>query len=213
MLLVSPSPDNLSKRPQYMNEPHKTNADQDLLEALKRGDAKAFEQVYRNYFRMVQNYVLKNNGNEEDAQDVFQDTLIALVKSIQKPGFQLNAKLSTFIYGISSRVWLLKLRKRKETIQFEVEDFERNIADIDDNIAEKEIFEEKHQLMSTVLNELKEDCRSLLINYYFKKIQLKQVAKIMGYTEAFIKVKKNRCMNAFRKKIQAHPDYQQFLEE
>lgn len=196
-----------------MNEPHKLNTDQELLEALKRGEAKAFEQVYRNYFRMVQNYVLKNNGNEEDAQDVFQDTLIALVKSIQKPGFQLSAKLSTFIYGISSRVWLLKLRKRKETVPFEVEEFDRNISETESGIAEKEIFEEKHQLMSLVLDNLKEDCRTLLINYYFKKIQLKEVAKIMGYTEAFVKVKKNRCMNAFRKKIQEHPEYRQFLEE
>lgn len=184
-----------------------------LLERLQKGESTAFEQVYRRYYRMVENYVLKNNGSQDDAQDVFQETLIALSKSIQKPDFQLRAKLSTFIYGISSRVWLLKLRNKKEVLPLEMEEFERNTSESDMAIAEKELFEEKHHLMSKVLEELKEDCHQLLINYYFNRIQLKEIAKIMGYTDSFIKVKKNRCMNAFRKKVLNHPDYQKIIEK
>ena len=117
-------------------------ADLILLEGLKRGESSAFEQVYRRYYRMVENYVLKNNGLEDDAQDVFQETLMALVKSIQKPDFQLSAKLSTFIYGISSRIWLLKLRNRKEVLPLDTQALERDNSESDLAIAEKELFEE-----------------------------------------------------------------------
>lgn len=205
-------PDNFFETSQSITERPKMKTDLKLLEGLKRGESSAFEQVYRNYYRMVETYVLKNNGSSDDAQDVFQDTLIALSKSVQKPEFKLYAKLSTFIYGISSRVWLLKLRNRKEMLPLEMEEFERNNVESEMAIAEKELFEEKHLLMSKVLEELKDDCRQLLISYYFKRIQLKKIAKIMGYTEAFVKVKKNRCMNAFRKKVLEHPDYQDFME-
>jgi RNA polymerase sigma factor (sigma-70 family) len=180
----------------------------DLLASLKEGKSHAFERLYKNYYPMIAKLIRNNNGKEEDAQDIFQETLIAFVKSIQKPDFELSAKVGTYLYSIAHRMWLYKLRGNKSTASLEKDGKTMDLIDGGEiELEEKQQYEEKHILMAKILNELKDDCRQLLKNFYFKKRSLSEIAQTMDYTAAFIKVKKNRCMNAFKKMIEASPEF------
>ena len=89
-----------------------TLSEQELLESLRAGKSGAFEQIYRNYYRMVAGMIQKNSGSEEEIEDVFQETLFILVKKLRQPDFKLTAKLGTFLYSISRNLWLQKLQKK-----------------------------------------------------------------------------------------------------
>ena len=52
--------------------------EQDLLEGLAKNDRNAIETIYKEYFKMVQSLVLNNNGNGDDAKDIFQEGMVVL---------------------------------------------------------------------------------------------------------------------------------------
>ncbi|MDA0783512.1 MAG: sigma factor [Bacteroidetes bacterium] len=58
---------------------------------------------------MISNHVFQNSGNEDDAKDVLQDTLVALWQNVRKPHFELTVQLSTYLLAIAKNTWLKQL--------------------------------------------------------------------------------------------------------
>jgi len=193
-----------------MAKPLNSPTDKELVEGLRQEAAWAFEELYRGYYHRVATYVKKNSGDEQDARDHFQDTLIALIRELRKPGFRLyeNTKLSTYIYGVASKLWLMKLRKGKQLPIKNIETLEEKLPSDVSGIEEKEVFEKKHEMMAKAFKKLGEECQKILDASSFRKIPLKEVAAMLGYTDKFVRVKKYRCMNEYRKLIMNDPDFQ-----
>ena len=171
-----------------------------LIEALRRGDPPAFEALYRQYYRMVEDMVLRLSGTRNDAKDVFQDGLFVLVKKLREPAFVLSVKLSTFLYAVTRNIWLKKNGKSTTEISFENQ--ELAVFGLLEEDAETMSADEQEQLITTMnekLQELEAGCRSILLYAFYQKCSHAEIAKLMGYTEAFVKVKKFRCLEYLRK--------------
>jgi DNA-directed RNA polymerase specialized sigma24 family protein len=51
----------------------KKRNDLELIEAIKSGDRNALIQLYKDNFMSIRTYVINNNGNNDDAEDILQD--------------------------------------------------------------------------------------------------------------------------------------------
>lgn len=179
--------------------------DDDIIKGLIKEENWAFEYLYSNYYSMIRNYLINNNGSEEDAKDHFQDVIIALIKSVSKPSFVLtnNTKLGTYLYAVSNKIWLMKLKSKKSKPVTSLEEVYRfNLEEDQSTIAEKIVLEEKHKQIASAFDKLGTECKKLLDFYYFKRLRMRKIAEMMDYTEGFIRVKKNRCMSEFKKRVQ-----------
>jgi RNA polymerase sigma factor (sigma-70 family) len=182
--------------------------EQNLIEDLKNNQAAAFDYVYRQYYKMTAQHVGTNRGTKDDAQDVFQEALIVLVKNLRKPDFNLSAKVSTYLFAISKKYWLYKLRgDRGSAVEIENLNTDHLREDEDDLFGEND-YDVKHSIIGEVFHQMKEDCRELLTQYYFNKSALGEIAKKMGWSDDFVKVKKRRCMEALKTLVQQHNSYQ-----
>jgi len=178
------------------------------IDDLKEGKPEAFRKIYQDYYRMISTFIKKNNGTEDDAQDIFQEILMIFIKNVRKPDFELTAKISTYLYSIARNLWLKRIRKSKNIVELkDYEGFEELEDFGEEEINQKKEREKKHELIARVLKQLKEDCRKLILDFYYNKKALNVIAEEMGYTYAFAKVKKNRCMNGFKKMIQSNEDF------
>lgn len=187
-------------------------AETDLVDALRNGEASAFEELYARYFKMAASFVQKNQGSDDDARDIFQETLFILVKKLRQADFQLTAKLGTYLYSIIRHLWLKRLKKKGRFQLAPQDDQEEKIAITDNEIEVKEQFERKHELMADVLETLKEDCRKIILKSFYEKRSHKEIAEIMGYTAQFVRVKLHRCMERFRKQVRSHPDFENVID-
>jgi RNA polymerase sigma factor (sigma-70 family) len=186
-----------------------TNAEQQLLQDLRLGKAAAFEQVYKNYYRMVANLIQKNSGSEEEIEDVFQETLFILVKKLRDKNFKLTAKLGTFLYSISRNLWMQRLQKKGKSPLVSMPEEDQEFIALDESeLAVKKEHEKKHDLIATVLKDLKEDCQRIIIASFYKKMSHEEIATELDYSKQFVRVKLHRCMEGFRKKVKGHPDFQ-----
>lgn len=170
-----------------------------LVAALKKNEELAFKQVYVQSYHPIERYIIQNSGSKEDAKDLFQEALIVLVKNLRKPDFTLTVKPASYLYKVVQNMWLYKLRsnKKKPTVSIDDQD---NFLQIADQI-ETTDYEEKHHLMEQIFTTIGADCQQLIRAFYYEKKKLIDIAETMGYTSAFAKVKKHRCMSSFKQKI------------
>src|SRR5579885_2441074 len=88
-------------------------SDQELIAALKdnRQMDDAIKFIYKNYYGQLENYVLNNNGSEQDAGDVIQETIVAFIGIVQEDKFRGDASVKSFLYSIAKNIWLSEMRK------------------------------------------------------------------------------------------------------
>ena len=85
----------------------------EIVTDLKDENNNAFGKIYKNYFGVVSRFITTNNGTNQDAEDVFQDTMIALIAKLRQDDFKLEASLKTYIMAIAKNLWFKKLRTSK----------------------------------------------------------------------------------------------------
>jgi RNA polymerase sigma factor (sigma-70 family) len=83
------------------------------LERLKTEDSEAFAMLYKSCFPSIAKHIKQNNGNNSDAEDIFQEAVVVLLKNIRHPDFVLSSSLQTYLYAISKNLWLKHLRNHK----------------------------------------------------------------------------------------------------
>ena len=91
----------------------------EIIEDLKGENNFAFGNLYKSYFGIVDRFVTNNNGTTQDAEDLFQDTMIVLIEKLRMDGFQLTASIKTYIMAIAKNLWLKKLRNKSHTIDYD----------------------------------------------------------------------------------------------
>jgi len=179
-----------------------TFSEQEILLLIRKGDVLAFNWLYKVKYPIIKKLVLKKGGGKEEVKDIFQETLIVFYKNCQKNDFELTSSISTYLYAIANNLWLKEISKkkkkqenRKEIVGF----YEKKVLALSNNSEDKKQ-EQRFVVMEKIIRELKNPCKSLLINFYFKKKSMKIIAEEMGYKNATAaKRQKYKCMERVRK--------------
>lgn len=173
-------------------------SESELIIRIKKEDNDAFREIITSCYPSVLKYVVSRAGSEQDADDIMQETLIVLLKSLRADKFRGDSKLTTYVIGIARMLWLHTNSRRKKVTSFSVVSYKNMFSYDEDRITERELKEEQFQSMGSAMDKITEECRKMLQLYYYRKTKLKDIAAEMGYTYQFAKVKKNRCMNSLR---------------
>jgi RNA polymerase sigma factor (sigma-70 family) len=88
----------------------------ELIQQLRAGNELAFKSLVENYQDLVYNTALGVVQNSEDAEDVAQEVFIQVFRSIDQ--FKGDARLSTWIYRITTTKALDHIRSRKRKKRF-----------------------------------------------------------------------------------------------
>lgn len=150
-------------------------------------DVSCYESLYRHTFPLVKKHVMNNSGAEEDAHDVFQETLLIFIEKIkQRLCAEVSfAVISSIVFSISKNVWFQRLRDVKkhadylEENKWEVQDIYRRYND-DHEL----IFEERLTYMVDSICKLKEKHRDILSTSLSVK-NCKEGAMQLKYSETY----------------------------
>ena len=169
-----------------------------LLRGLADNDAKSIEIIYKENFKMIQTFILNNNGTYDDARDIFQEAIIALYEKAKSESFVLTCQIKTYIYSICKRLWLKRLQQMGRFIP------QTNLIEETVTVEEDLEMHEKRNadfaIMDRALNSLGEPCKSLLESYYLGKKGMNEIAIDFGYTNADnAKNQKYKCLMRLKK--------------
>ena len=82
----------------------------EAIQRAQRGDAEAFERLYRLHSRRVYSVVLRMVGNTAEAEDLTQEAFLQLFRKIHT--FRGDSAFSTWLHRLAVNVVLMKLRKK-----------------------------------------------------------------------------------------------------
>jgi RNA polymerase sigma factor (sigma-70 family) len=177
----------------------KSFSDEMLLPALKKQDEQAIKYIYHACWPMILQLVKVNNGNEDEAKDIFQESMLDFLEKLWNGNLVLTCKIQTFIYSICRNKWLYHLRGKQKFV-----DVEAYI------ILEKpmeELPEERAGLpndeqIRMAITALGEPCQSLLIGFYYKGLSMELLAKKLNYKSAnVVKQQKFRCKDRLKQAL------------
>jgi RNA polymerase sigma factor (sigma-70 family) len=173
--------------------------DNALLQGLRDGDDELISALYARYYVMVLRFVLGNNGSEDEARDVFQDTLMVLYENARKQGFVLTCGLQTYLYAVAKRLWLKQLR-RQGRFSLLKEEEERDYEDAGTHVEAHLEKEADIARMQKSITSLGEPCATLLRDFYVEGMSMEEIAEKFGYTNADnAKNQKYKCLQRLKK--------------
>ncbi len=175
-----------------------------LLEGIKNRDNTILKLIYSEYYPIIRSFILQNSGNEDDAKDIFQEAVIALFKKANEPGFEITSSFITFLYSICRQLWFKQLRSRKIHLNNIVEITEK--IELDNELDETLEESLEQRLFRKHFLNLNKECQKLL-RLAMQKVQAKDIARLMGYSEQFVRNRKYRCKGMLAKLIKEDPEY------
>jgi len=158
--------------------------DSEVIDRIKRGDEKAIEFLYQKHFNMMLKMILKNNGSETEAKDVYQDTLIVFWEKVAKGDFELRSRISTYLYSVCQNLWRKELERKK-----------RLSSEEKDGVSYQEIHQkERVQAITQCISQLSDTCQKVLGMYYFDGLSMLDIAEKLNFSNAnTAKTKKYKC--------------------
>jgi RNA polymerase sigma factor (sigma-70 family) len=172
--------------------------DREVVLGILNNSDDALNKLYIGYFPMVLQFILNNNGDEDDAKDVYQEGIIVLYNKIKSGDFELSSKLKTYIYSVCRRIWLKKLAQQSKKTN-NIADFE-DIISIDVDIEDHEQKEEQFDKMQSALLHLGEPCKTIIQDFYLNNLSMHDISEKFGYTNTDnAKTQKYKCMQRLKK--------------
>lgn len=172
--------------------------DKDVILGILNDSGNTLEGIYKAYFPMVLQLVITNSGSEDDAKDIFQESIIVLYDKVKAGNFELNSKLKTFLYSVCRRLWLKRLNVKGR--------YSANVNDFEDVIAvehDLEVHEEKDKQfkqMDQALVHLGEPCKTIIEEFYLNNKSMQEICEMFGYTNADnAKNQKYKCLQRLKK--------------
>lgn len=167
------------------------HSDHRYILALLDNDPVVIEEIYLKYAGKIKRMILKNNGDESDAADIFQESLLAIYQKAKNQNFILTCPFEAFLYLVCKNKWINELNKRKahgvtftDTAGYTTgEDIAEQASHVIQNDERKNLLEEK-------LGELGEGCRKLLQLSWSGKA-MDEVAAILNVTYGYVRKKVN----------------------
>ena len=168
--------------------------DQQYISALLNNNTVLLKQLYENYAFKIKVMIIRNNGTEADAADIFQEALLAIYQRAKKENFVLTCPLEAYLYLICKNRWINELNKRgvRRVTFTDTEGFNHG----EDSFKEAEIIHnqyERRNLLLQKVTELGEGCRQLLA-LSWSGLPMDEVAKKLQNTYGYIRKKKSECM-------------------
>jgi RNA polymerase sigma factor (sigma-70 family) len=168
--------------------------DREVVLGILNNSEDALNKLYTGYFPMVLQFILNNNGDEDDAKDVYQECIIILYNKIKTGEFELTSKLKTYIYSVSRRIWLKKLSQQSKK--------SNNVTEFED-IAAVEVHEAKDlqfEKMGSALANLGEPCKTIIQDFYINNLSMQDISEKFGYTNTDnAKTQKYKCLQRLKK--------------
>jgi RNA polymerase sigma-70 factor, ECF subfamily len=164
-----------------------------LLERLRRGDSAAAREFYDLYSSRIHRFILHalGPGNEADAEDILQETFMALAEAI--PFFRGQSSLFTFACAIAHRKTLSFIRTRARRGEFMKDHTIEAVRSI--------IEPPPDQDLKNALASLSSDHREVLLLKYVEDLSVSEIAAVLSLTEHAVESRLARARKALSKAL------------
>ena len=182
-----------------------STTDAELLAAARRGDAAAMEALLVRYQPHLYRFGLRMCGNEEDAGDVAQESLISMARSLRN--FRGESSVSSWLYTIARSFCIKKRRRgkfapaREESLDAPGMDAAQRLADPAPSPEQTATNWELQRALTRAIDRLEPAQREVLVLRDVEGLSAPEVAKVVGISVDAVKSRLHRARVAIREAL------------
>jgi RNA polymerase sigma factor (sigma-70 family) len=185
----------------------------EIIAAIQQSGAtrsKALQQVYGDdkLRRTVVSYITQNGGSFQDAEDVFQDTVVLFDRQIRENQFQGQSNWATYFVGIAKWRWVsLKRKFSRDSAELKPEYHDAPVESVEARVIEGE----KRTVIDEVLSKIGARCQQSL-HLYKLSHSMEEIAEAMNLSSPEMAKKiAYECRKKFKEFVLGNPEYKAVL--
>ena len=155
-----------------------------LVARYSEGDNKAFDELLARYQSKLFNYIFFIVRNQEVAEDLFQETFVKAITTIQQGRYTASGKFGAWLTRIAHNMIIDGFRqdRNENTISNDESEVDLlNDADLcDDNVEMQMINEQTLSDVRRLVDALPDNQREVVYMRYYQDLSFKEIADITG---------------------------------
>lgn len=166
-----------------------------IMAALKSGDEQMFEQLFRHFYGSLCNYANSIINDTDEAEDVVQQTMIAIWE--KRMSLQIATSLKSYLFRSVHNSTLNKIRQQKVRAAFAGDQQsvpEPGISTTTDTIHGNEL----EQQIQIAISQLPEQCRMVFRLSRFEGMKYSEIATHLGISVKTVENHMGRALRQLR---------------
>jgi RNA polymerase sigma factor (sigma-70 family) len=181
--------------------------DSQLLIGIIENEERAWRHIYHNmrigFASILVQEFTDGKLRKEDIEDIFQESLIVLMRKVKSNGLIIPREgvIFSYLVEIGKRTACNFLRKRSHISSADVVTIlaKQHYNSEDNDMAAEEKQQTQNDFLDRVFDSMPAECRQLLKLFYWERKPMDDIASILGMRNAdSAKTKKSKCMNKFK---------------
>jgi len=166
----------------------KKYSDEEIVAHIKSAQSgDVLKYLYKSIEPQIRSWILKNKGNIDDAQDIFQDAVLSFYNYVLDDKFENGKSVGAFIFTTAKNLWV---NRAKQLLKISSE----LPLHLKEDSKESRASKENEEKISSLLAQLGERCEELLTYSIFYKMSMEDIAIRMGFSGAdAAKTKNYKC--------------------
>ena len=156
-------------------------SDRELVEHYKRGNQASIETLINRHKNKVYTYILMTVKNTALAEDIFQDTFIKVIQSLDAGRYQDNGRFLSWVIRIAHNLVIDHFRKQNQMSVSSNDDYENDLfnnARFSDNTVEEEIVQDQiYRDVRRLVDNLPEEQREVVILRHYAGLSFREIAE------------------------------------
>ena len=172
-----------------------------------QNDEGAWRYIYHNmrmgFASIIDQTFSGANISKDDIEDIFQESLIVLMRKVKSGGMVIPREGVIFSYltEIGKRTACNFLRKQSHISSADAVTIldKQHYNSKDNDMAAEEKQQTENEFLDRVFDSMPAECKQLLKLFYWERKPMDEIASILGMRNAdSAKTKKSKCMNKFK---------------
>ncbi len=191
-----------------MKTPFPDDPDAALMMRFRNGDETAFDGLVEKFKMPVLNYICRQIGNMNEAEDIAQNVFVQIFKSANR--YEPSAKFTTWLFTIARNLCLNEFRRRQrhplQSLQETISDDSKStqaqfedptVRSPDVEASEKEL--QKHILAA--IQKLPENQRTAVLLCRYEGLSYEEIARVLDTTVSATKSLLHRARETLKRDL------------
>ena len=164
---------------------HLNQLTDDMLVALySKGNDKAFDVLLSRYQGKIFNYILFIVRNQELAEDIFQETFVKAIVTMQQGRYNADGKFGAWITRIAHNLVIDSFRQERNENTISNDETEVDLLNdvdlCDDNVEVQMVNDQTLTDVRRLVDALPDSQREVVYMRYYQDLSFKEIAEIVG---------------------------------
>jgi RNA polymerase sigma-70 factor (ECF subfamily) len=191
--------------------------DEALMECYQRGDSRAFEVLLQRHQRPVYNFLIRQVGHPQLAEDLLQEVFLRVIKGATN--YKREAKFTTWLYTIARNLCTDNARRAKHRRAASLDQPAGNvegrstvgelISDKGPAVDRQVIGRQLQKRLQGAIAQLSDEQREVFLMRETLQLPFKEIAEIVGCPENTVKSRMRYALENLREMLEEYRDLAQ----